>query len=199
MVYNIEIECPCGCRNYLPGSQSDFEEEYNGGGFLYENYEERYYCEYAEDYCSSHGYDCEDCPCWKNAHPICDIDVDDEYECPTPDQYYVDDGLMQSCSRCCSECPRWKEHFPEGRESDEEDNANIASLETVAIHNPQADISTITTTALESRYTIASAPPLFYTDDSVHYTIQNNSNGLIQYSDGGNDWLTSTITRLDIN
>lgn len=132
IVYEKEIACPCGCGGVLPGSQSDYEEEYNGEGFLCENYEERYYCSIAEEYCDHGGEDCEDCWHWRNEHPICDLDVDEEYECDIPDSYYIDDGLMQSCLGHCGNCSRWKEHHPDD-EAEESPSEEKAESETTTI------------------------------------------------------------------
>lgn len=135
VVFDTEIICPCGCGGVLPGSQSESDYgEYDGTGFTCENYEEKYYCGLCEDYCSDQ--DCENCPCWRNEHPFCDLDVDDEYECPQPDYGYVDDGIMHSCECCCDTCPRWKEHHAEAaaeETSDKVDNSEpTAAEETLA-------------------------------------------------------------------
>ena len=117
-VYNEKIVCPCGCGNYLIGSDECDEDcdgegyEYNGEGFVAENFyeRERYWCDYKDDYCDCEcGSDCcEGCCYWDDAHPVCDLD-DEECELfktgeADPDVY---DGVAHSNECGCEGCPRW--------------------------------------------------------------------------------------------
>lgn len=111
-VYNEKIVCPCGCGNELIGSDEydEYDYEYNGDGFLYENFYERedFWCDYKDDYCDTECCrdNCEGCCYWDDNHPICDLD---EEECDDPDWNYTHDGAMDSNEEHCSSCPRWKE------------------------------------------------------------------------------------------
>lgn len=126
-VYDEAILCPCGCGKTLIGSyEPDFcdeEVEYNGEGFIAENFEEKYWCNEADDYCTYGYHNCEECNetecwAWRNAHPVCELDED--HECEDPDSWYIDDGIM-SCSKdhCCN-CPFYKEHHQDNNENDDE-------------------------------------------------------------------------------
>ena len=117
-VYNEPIPCPCGCGNILPGSDEeddgDGEMRYIGGGFFCENFECKYYCEYADDYCTCQcgSYECEGCWAWQDNHPVCSLD--DTEECEEGVDVY--DGTAHACEHCCSECPLWRKHHPEEEE-----------------------------------------------------------------------------------
>lgn len=111
-VFNEAIECPCGCGCTLPCSDSceDDGYRYNGAGFRYENFDEVYYCEYCDDYCSHECCEeyCRGCSCWDDSHPVCDLDRDEL--CDNPDYYYTEDGIMESNEDHCSGCPLYKYH-----------------------------------------------------------------------------------------
>ena len=106
-VYDQGILCPCGCGKQLSGSDEGIE--YLGNGFVHDGFEDRYYCEYAEDYCDNGeccAECCEGCSYWDDNHPICDLDKE---ECDDPDWDYTHDGVVDSNEEHCSSCPRWKE------------------------------------------------------------------------------------------
>ena len=77
--------CPCGCGKFLHGSDEyddDYDEgyQYNGEGFIAENfYDENKgeYCEYIDDYCQESG-SCNECYYWRKENPICELDYDTE-------------------------------------------------------------------------------------------------------------------------
>ena len=118
-VYNHKIMCPCGCEVELMGSdevgEEDEEYEYNGEGFIAENFYEReqYWCDYKGDYCDCECNSdcCEGCPYWEDAHPYCEYA---DGECPdgqeAPDVY---DGTAHPEDDYCSTCPHWKACHPE--------------------------------------------------------------------------------------
>lgn len=124
-VYDEPIECPCGCGGTIPGSDNDEygddEVEYNGDGFCCENFIQRYYCSVAGDYCE-YGYDnCEecqneDCWAWRNEHPVCELDEDEQ--CQDPDSWDVDDGIMSCSEEHCKECPLYKQHHPDNNDAE---------------------------------------------------------------------------------
>ena len=124
-VFEQGILCPCGCGQYLMPTydcDDDYDGEvyYNGEGFCCYNFERRYYCEYAQEYCSSAECCCADCCCdcwaWKDAHPVCELDGCTE--CQNP--YDVDDGVAICRREYCEDCPLYKEHKREFNEDDEE-------------------------------------------------------------------------------
>ena len=119
-VFNCAITCPCGCGSILPGSyDTEYEEEneeYNGDGFICENYITRHWCDLCDDWCTCADDMCEDncrgCNCWDNTYPYCDLG-DERHICEDPDYQYTDYGVMSSCEGHCSECPFWALHHPE--------------------------------------------------------------------------------------
>lgn len=121
-VYDENIICPCGCGSYLPGSDDNDGIRYNGDGFIAENFSEEYWCESADDYCSCQygSYECRECGCgcWRNDHPVCELDHTEE--CDSPDWYNdnVDDGIAFCTPEHCATCPLYKLHHPE-EESEE--------------------------------------------------------------------------------
>lgn len=133
-VYNEEIECPCGCGSILIGSHAcdyddgDGEYSYNGEGFCCENYIRRYWCEHCDDYCDHEPGDCDcrDCSYWREDHPVCDLDEDEE--CGNVDWDLIDDddsGLMRSCKGHCEGCALWEAHHSlDNEEDDEIENEN---------------------------------------------------------------------------
>lgn len=136
--YNVPIACPCGCGDTLPGSdEADGDDNsryyYNGEGFVLDNFEERGWCEYCEEYCSCANnmgeYNCRGCSCWDNAHPYCDLE-DENHLCENPSYYYTTDGYMESCSGHCEGCPMWEAHHKEKEEiNKEEDEMTIIENE----------------------------------------------------------------------
>ena len=126
-VYNEEIICPCGCKNYLPGSDDDDREDYNGDGFIVENYEEstRHYCEYIDDDCDCE--DCDGCEIWNREHAMCELDEDhyceDYQEAEDEGNFEPYDSNIVHCSpEFCEHCRFYAEHHQalkeEAREED---------------------------------------------------------------------------------
>jgi hypothetical protein len=112
-VFNESIKCPCGCDNILPGSYKEYDDNliYNGEGFLYENYEKKDWCDYCDDWCDHECYEeeCEDCCYWKQNHPLCSLESDEE--CDNPDYTKIEyDGIMRACEDHCEGCPLWEEY-----------------------------------------------------------------------------------------
>ena len=126
--YNEQILCPCGCGDYLAGSDWDDDYdgyEYNGEGFIAENFypkeDDRNWCEYCDDYCER-DEDCDDCPHWNRAHPVCELN--DDYDCSNSDEAEDDDKFdpyennIVHCGDHCEGCPLYKIHHPEKEEKD---------------------------------------------------------------------------------
>ena len=131
-VYNEQILCPCGCGEYMHGSDEydDDEEtgyEYNGNGFIAENFEEVYkgeYCGYIDDYCRDYGEYCENCYYWRRDNPVCELDkktqcakaieenIDEEYFDPTWSN-------IVKCGGHCEDCMYYDIH-----KKDKEDSEN---------------------------------------------------------------------------
>lgn len=114
--YDTEILCPCGCGDYLMGSDVEYydsEYSYNGEGFIAENFEERHYCEYIDDFCSHSccEEDCCECSVWQDNNPVCDID--NETRCLDPDMSDTANGVMHCNPDNCRNCPMFAAHRPE--------------------------------------------------------------------------------------
>lgn len=86
-VYNVSILCPCGCESIMPGSDDEWY-EYQGGGFIHDNFSENYpeeeYCEYSDEPCGDAYNCCEEnchnCCWWKQAHEPDIEEIADEDE-----------------------------------------------------------------------------------------------------------------------
>lgn len=170
-VFDEQILCPCGCGEYLPGSYDcDGDDvEYNGEGFIKENFYSRFWCEYADDYCDCGcteccAEDCENCYHWQHAHPICDLD--NETECETPDYERIDDeGIMHHCAWNCSDCPKYKEHFPD--EAKKEDSLKaMTDLSAQIADAAKATVSAATTTNTTTMSW--DSPALFISTDDIN-------------------------------
>ena len=119
--YNEQILCPCGCGDYLAGSDwgDDYDGyEYNGEGFIAENFYEkkdyRSWCEYCDDYCENED-NCNDCHYWNIAHPVCELNND--YDCSNADEAEDDNRFdpyennIVHCGDHCEGCPLYKIHL----------------------------------------------------------------------------------------
>lgn len=130
-VYNEKILCPCGCGDFLHGSDEyddDYDEgyEYNGEGFIAENFYEKdrgEYCEYIDDYCQDCGSYCSECYYWRRDNPVCELDnhtqcskaieenVDEEYFDPTQSN-------VVKCGEHCEDCVYYDLHNYRKRNED---------------------------------------------------------------------------------
>lgn len=113
--YNEKIICPCGCGEYLPGSDEDDDGEYNGDGFLAENFEERYYCELIDDYCEDYDGDCSECLTFKRNNAVCELDNDEHCdrveEAEDEGNFNVSNSdLTVYCGNHCEGCPLYELH-----------------------------------------------------------------------------------------
>lgn len=155
-VFDTRIPCPCGCGCYLPGSYSiDYEEEneeYNGEGFICENYNERYWCEYVDDYCSVHPDDRGECSCrgcwaYDNTYPLCELDQG--HICEDPEYDLQDDGVMHCDPEHCKYCPMYKLHHPDVEEEEETEAVeNTSNLQTVTVSRENTPSFTVSATDL---------------------------------------------------
>ena len=122
-VYNKEILCPCGCGDVLPGSDPDEYDdegyEYNGEGFIRENFYEMpdpdaEYCEYIEDYCENYE-DCYNCVHWNRCNPVCELDTDTRCEysddAEANNEFNPYDTNVVPCGGHCEGCPHYEEHI----------------------------------------------------------------------------------------
>lgn len=173
-VYNEQILCPCGCGHYLPGSDwdDDFEGyEYNGDGFIAENFyekEQEEWCDYADDYVNC-DHECKDCPHWNRCHPVCELNTDER--CENSDEA-EDDGKFDPfednivhCGDHCKGCPLYKQHHPEEQEESPEDKIKTAA-EGIHINLEDLPKGTITT-----GYDWVTGPNLFATvEPMIYYT-----------------------------
>lgn len=145
--FDVEIECPCGCGNYLPQSDDQDRYHYNGEGFIEENYIEEYYCEYCDDYCNHpcNGEECEGCSCWDDAHPVCELD--EGVECDNIDYDESYDGVMHCTPDNCDGCPLYKQHHPdEAEDEDDRHEENILYVRPIS-HGEAQCCSFVTTNA----------------------------------------------------
>lgn len=126
-VFDRPFYCPCGCGYLMPGSyeveEGDGHMQYNGEGFRCCNFEERWYCEYSDDYCSVDPDErgacvCGDCYSWQRENPTCELDPD--HYCEDPSYYLTDNGVMSCDPSHCRNCPLYSQHHPEEVEEKEE-------------------------------------------------------------------------------
>lgn len=127
-VYNERIICPCGCGDYVPGTSDDNDGlEYNGDGYICENFEEKYWCDSADDYCSDQ--DCEHCSIWNRDHAVCELDenkyCDNTYEAEEDGCFDPDWTRVVKCGEHCDGCPLYKLHHPEEENDDEEEEEEV--------------------------------------------------------------------------
>ena len=123
IVYDTYLPCACGCGNNLLSYSEDGGTRYRGEGFNCEGYEEAYWCEYADDYCSHECEDhmCEGCCYWEEAHPYCEqFDI----ECPDVPQAHWDcyggrsvdpEDHKAHCAKCPHMCNYKEEQRAEQR------------------------------------------------------------------------------------
>jgi hypothetical protein len=138
IVYDRMIVCPCGCGNYLPGTEcedDDGEWGYNGDGMIGENFYPRHYCEYLDDWCDAYsGGDidecCETCTVWRENNAVCSLDPN--HKCysvwDAEDEGCFDcygDSLEVRCGGHCQGCQLYEKHCQESLEDDEEAEITI--------------------------------------------------------------------------
>lgn len=119
-VYNTSFKCACGCGEIIEGS--DEGKEYLGYGFQHNCYEDRYWCEYIDDYCdcSCCEEDCAECDTWIENHPVCSLD--NTCKCEDVDWDLASHGVMEADEDHCTHCPHWQEcHQPDEDEDEDLD------------------------------------------------------------------------------
>lgn len=153
--YNEQILCPCGCGCYLVGSDWDDDDEgyeYNGEGFIAENFYEKEcekdrWCDCIDDYCERDG-DCDECPDWNRCHAVCELNND--YDCDNADKAEDDDNFnpyennIVHCGDHCEGCPLYKIHHPETEETNPEEKLKTA-IESLHINLEDLPRGTTTT------------------------------------------------------
>lgn len=120
-VYNEPYTCACGCGEEIEPSSCD--RELKGIGFQHNCYEDRYYCEYIDDYCSCECCEenCYDCDTWIENHPVCSLDGE---ECENPDWDEIRHGTMEAQEHHCCNCPRWAACY-----GDDDDEIEVDDLD----------------------------------------------------------------------
>jgi hypothetical protein len=161
-VYNERIICPCGCGDYVPGtSDSDDGLEYNGEGYTSENFEEKHWCEYADDYCDCD--DCTDCSLWNREHAMCELDTDEYCEnssdAEATGDFDPDYGNIVSCGEHCDGCPLYKLHHPEENDDEKE----------------EVDTSVQSDADIEGFHNIANLLMMIYDEDKEKYYLEINA------------------------
>lgn len=212
-VYNHSIICPCGCGRYVPGTEdheySDYDDiQYNGQGLIYENFEERSWCDYIDDYCSSACDRCEGncrgCSAWDDAHPYCDIAEEGgegHHECENPDYYYTNSGYMEACSGHCEGCPMWALHhahsYEERMRADEEETT---ATETVVANRNDAQYENISICCdgdgVAVRATNITVDPYLSIGNSSFTHMGHN---LFTYNENPYDWLVTNNEEITIS
>ena len=126
-VYDERVLCPCGCGFYLPGTQcgecDDAEMVYNGDGMINENFEEKTWCSYCDDWCE-YGGECSECYYYRRDNAVCELDTNENcensWEAMDNGSFDPDYTRVVSCGDHCEGCPLYRLHHPE--EFTEEDN-----------------------------------------------------------------------------
>jgi len=126
--YNVGISCPCGCGMTMSGTDcGDDDLEYNGEGYICENFYEAHYCDLIDDYCNSE--DCEECSAWRRDNAVCEIDecesCNDTYDAEDEGCFDPDRSRIVHCGDHCEGCPFYKMHHPEEEEETEEEEEKI--------------------------------------------------------------------------
>jgi len=127
--YSQEIVCPCGCGNYLPGSDDDID--YDDSGFTYENINNRHYCDMIDGYCAYE--DCDSCPAYNRENAVCELDEDhycegNLYEAEEEDCFDPDESRIVHCDpEFCSNCPFYELHHQKDIDA-ENDERKIAEM-----------------------------------------------------------------------
>lgn len=142
-VYNERILCPCGCGYDVPGTgENEDGLVYNGEGYTFENFEEKYWCESADDYCSDQ--DCSHCPIWNRDHAVCELDTNEycdwAYEAEDDGCFDPDYDNIVNCGDHCNGCPLYKLHHPEEEEKEETSPSYINDNDATTTSEPNFDI-----------------------------------------------------------
>ena len=128
--YNVEISCPCGCGMTMPGTNDPDEEfDYNGDGYVYNNFVERYWCDKIDDYCDDQ--DCECCAAWRRDNAVCEFDRDEycenAYDAEQDGSFDPEESRVVHCGNHCEGCPLYELHHPEEEETEEEEEKTSPS------------------------------------------------------------------------
>ena len=215
-VYNYSIKCPCGCGCWMPGTEDNeygdcAELNYNGQGLIYENFEERHWCDYVDDYCSSAWDRCDErcrgCSAWDDAHPYCDIAQEGgegNYICEQPDYYYTDNGMMTACSGHCEGCPMWAAHH---QHSDEERNREEETEREEVTVTGQAGTVTLRCDndgllgIRTSDITVdrVAAPYISFGNPALNTSITYDNDVLFTYTNNPYEWLVTNNEEITIS
>ena len=221
MVYNRSIICPCGCGRWMPGTEdmeyNDCDElHYNGEGLIYENFEERCWCDYIDDYCNSACDRCEEncrgCSAWDDMNPYCDIAGEageGRILCENPDSYYTNDGYMEACSGHCEGCPLWSLHhahsYEERMRAEEEETT---ATETVTVNRDEAQYGTVTLRcdsdgllgirASDLTVDHVATPYISFGNPTINTSITYNDTPLFTYTNNPYEWLVNNNEEITI-
>lgn len=122
-VYDEEIICPCGCKNYLNGNREESDEyTFEGNGFVCYNFNEKYnYCEYTGDYEECDG-NCKYCHIYNRENNKCELTGEfcEDYENAEYNGEFepFENNIVHCNPERCLECPYFAEHYK--REEEEE-------------------------------------------------------------------------------
>ena len=121
-VFDEPIICPCGCGHIVFGTypeEDDDDYEYNGNGYIYENFNYYRYCEYCDERQDCDG-NCENCYIYNINNAVCELnneeecrnrDLDEaEYE---GDANFNSNNVVSPNASHCYDCPLFKFHKPE--------------------------------------------------------------------------------------
>ena len=135
--HNIEDYTYCERENLYGYNEFDYENiykikeaegyEYNGEGFIAENFYEKdrgEYCEYIDDYCQDCGSYCSECYYWRRDNPVCELDNDTQ--CTKAIEENIDEEYFDptwsnvvKCGEHCEDCMYYDMH-----KKDKEDSEN---------------------------------------------------------------------------
>ena len=217
MVYNRSIICPCGCGRWMPGTEDmEYNEcdelHYNGEGLIYENFEERCWCDYIDDYCNSACDRCEEtcrgCSAWDDAHPYCDIAEeggDGRTLCENPDYYYTNNGYMEACSGHCEGCPMWALHHAESyeermraeeEETEREEVTVTAPVGTVTLRCDNDGLLGIRASDLTVDH--VATPYISFGNPALNTSITYDNDVLFSYTNNPYEWLVNNNEEITI-
>lgn len=190
-VFNEQIICPCGCGDYLPGSEpeDDEEVEYNGNGFIAENFsvwvdeeDNGHYCDYIDDTC--YAENCDECPVWNREHAVCAETGEDCQNCyEAEDNGDFDPEVTNEVPRGehCKGCPLAKYHCKKEESATVTVSANTAITYEELMNGTKVNLDNTN-------------KPIYVDEDCYEKLMKEMNSGVsFQYSVNGNNLLTEEL------
>ena len=134
--YDVEIECPDGCGDMLPGTDND-EYEWEGDSLIAEEfteqYEEEYYCDIIHNYCDNYNDEdgCCECRYYREYYAKCENQPD--LDCTNPDVEYIDetkygDFIERYDEEHCKGCPLARLHCHKEKKKEEKTSFTVYEI-----------------------------------------------------------------------